>query len=137
MSTIASRRLVRAVPAGVAALAAYNLAIGLYMLVAPRSFFDTVGPFGRYNSHYVVDASTWQLAFGIALVVAVRQATWRVPLLAFAVVQFALHTINHIADAGDADPRWVGVFDAVSLGVTTIVLAALLGAARRSEGRRA
>ncbi len=137
MSTIASPRLVRAVPAGVAALAAYNLAIGLYMLLAPRSFFDTIGPFGPYNAHYVLDTSTWQLAFGIALVLAVRQASWRVPLLAFAVVQFALHAVNHVADAGEADPQWVGVFDAVSLSVTTVLLAGLLAAARRAEaGRR-
>jgi uncharacterized membrane protein len=136
MSTIASPRLVRAVPAGVAALAAYNLAIGLYMLVAPRSFFETVGPFGAYNPHYVLDTSTWQLAFGVALVVAVRQASWRVPLLAFAVVQFALHAVNHIADAGEADPRWVGVFDAVALSITTVLLAGLLGAARQAEGGR-
>ena len=136
MSTTTQPLAIRAVPAGVAALAAYELVLGLWMLVAPRSFYDAVGPFGPYNSHYVRDTSTWQLAFGVALAVAVRQASWRVPLLTFAVVQFALHAVNHVVDAGEADPGWVGVFDAVSLSLATVVLVVLLAAARRHEQER-
>ena len=131
MSTTAVPLHVRAVPAGVAALAAYELAFGLWMLLAPRSFYDTVGPFGPYNSHYVLDTATWQLAFGVALAVAVRRAAWRAPLLFFAVVQFGLHALNHIVDAGEADPRWVGVFDAASLSLTTVLLAGLYAGAQR------
>jgi hypothetical protein len=136
MSTTTSSFALRAVPVCVAALAAYELAFGLWMLVAPRSFYDAVGPFGTYNAHYVVDTSTWQLAFGVVLAVAVLRASWRVPLLAFAVVQFALHAINHVVDAGEADPGWVGVFDAVSLSLTTAVLVVLLTGARRQEAVR-
>ena len=136
MSTTTQPLAIRAVPAGVAALAAYELVLGLWMLVAPRSFYDAVGPFGPYNDHYVRDTATWQLAFGVALAIAVRQASWRVPLLAFAVVQFALHAVNHVVDAGEADPGWVGVFDAVSLSVATVMLAGLLTAARRNEEER-
>ena len=132
MATTAQPLHVRAVPAGVAALAVYELAFGLWMLLAPRSFYDAVGPFGPYNRHYVLDTATWQLAFGVALAVAVRRPSWRAPLLGFAVVQFGLHALNHIADAGEADPAWVGVFDAVSLTVTTVLLAGLyVGAQRR------
>ena len=132
MSTTAQPLHVRAVPAGVAALAAYELVLGLWMLLAPRSFYDAIGPFGAYNRHYVLDTSTWQLAFGVALAVAVRRPSWRVPLLGFAVLQFGLHALNHIADIGDADPEWVGVFDAVALGLTTVLLAGLyVGAQRR------
>jgi len=136
MSTAAQPLSLRVVPAGVAALAAYQLALGLWMALAPRSFYDAVGPFGTYNAHYVVDTSTWQLAFGVALAVAVRQTSWRVPLLAFAVVQFALHAINHVVDVGEADPGWIGVFDAVSLSVATVVLVVLLTVARGHEERR-
>jgi hypothetical protein len=131
MSTAAVPLHVRAVPAGVAALAAYELALGLWMLFAPRSFYDVVGPFGTYNRHYVLDTATWQLAFGAVLAVAVRRPSWRAPLLAFAVVQFGLHALNHIADAGEADPGWVGVFDAVALSVTTVLLAGLYAGAQR------
>src|SRR4051794_28992560 len=120
MPTTASPLYVRALPAGVAALAATNLVLGLWMVLAPRSFYDAIGPFGPFNAHYVRDVSTWQLAFGGALAVAVRRPSWRAPLLGFAVLQFGLHTLNHVVDIGDADPRWVGVFDAVTLGVTTV-----------------
>ena len=61
MATTAQPLHVRAVPAGVAALAAYELAFGLWMLLAPRSFYDAVGPFGPYNRHYVLDTSTGRL----------------------------------------------------------------------------
>src|SRR5688572_17042611 len=137
MSPIAPPLHVRAVPAGVAALAAYELVLGLWMLLAPRSFYDTIGPFGPYNRHYVLDTSTWQLAFGGALAVAVRRPSWRVPLLGFAVAQFGLHALNHIADIGEADPRWVGVFDAVALSLSAVLLAGLfVGAQRREEEGR-
>src|SRR5215210_6347038 len=125
----------RVVPAGVAALAAGQLGLGLWMLVGPRSFYDALGPFGPFNEHYVLDVCTWYLALGIALAVAVRLASWRVPLLVFATVQYALHTLNHVVDAGEADPGWVGVFDAVSLGVTALLLAGLLLAAHQPEPR--
>ena len=121
-----------AVTAGVASLAATVLGLGLWMLLAPRSFYDAVGPFGAYNPHYVLDTSTWQLAFGVALAVAVRQASWRVPLLAFALAQFALHTVNHVVDAGEADPTWVGTFDAVTLGLGAVLLLGLLRSAHEA-----
>lgn len=119
-----------AVTAGVASLAATMLGLGLWMLLAPRSFYDALGPFGPFNDHYVRDVSTWHLAFGGALAVAVRRPSWRVPLLAFAAAQFALHAVNHVADAGEADPTWIGTFDAVSLGLGAILLLGLLRGAR-------
>jgi hypothetical protein len=136
MSTTAQPLHVRAVPAGVAALAVTQLILGLWMVLASRSFYDAIGPFGVYNAHYVRDVSTWQVAFGLALAVAVRRPSWRAPLLGFAVLQFGLHAINHVVDAGDADPGWVGVFDAVVLGLTAVLLAGLFrGALEREEER--
>jgi hypothetical protein len=38
-------------------------------------------------------------------------------------VQFALHTINHLADIGAAHPGWLGPADFVSLAVGTAVVA--------------
>jgi hypothetical protein len=137
MSTTGQPLYVRAVPAGVAALAVTNLVLGLWMAFSPRSFYDAIGPFGPYNDHYVRDVSTWQIAFGVALAVAVRRPSWRAPLLGFAVLQFGLHTLNHVIDIGDADPGWVGVFDAVVLGLTTVLLAGLFRGALESEDTRA
>ncbi|HEX3318842.1 MAG TPA: hypothetical protein VHR88_12525, partial [Solirubrobacteraceae bacterium] len=52
-------------------LAAYELVLGLWMLVAPRSFFDQIAAFGAYPPHFIRDTSTYQLALGATLAVAV------------------------------------------------------------------
>ena len=136
MSTTAQPLAIRAVPAGVAALAATSSSSGSGCSSAPRSFYE---PSGRSaptttttsatrDAGSSPSASPWPSPCG--------SASWRVPLLTFAVVQFALHAVNHVVDAGEADPGWVGVFDAVSLSLATVVLVVLLAAARRHEQER-
>jgi hypothetical protein len=126
----------RAVPVGVGVLGAYQMLQGLLMAVAPATFYDRIGPFGPLNEHYVRDAATWSLANGAALLLAVSRPSWRVPLLFFGVVEFALHLVNHIIDVGAADPAWVGVFDAVALAILGAAIAVLLYAARADEAGR-
>jgi hypothetical protein len=126
-------RLRGAVVPGVVALGATSLALGAWQALAPRSFYDALGPFGPFNDHFVRDYATWSLAYGIALLVAVRRPSWRVPLLALGLAQFGLHTLNHVADAGEADPGWVGVFDVLTLGATALLLVGLLVAADAEE----
>lgn len=121
--------MARIVPIVLIALGAYQLAQGAWMALDPRSFYDAIGPFGPYNAHYLRDAATWSLALGVVLMIATWRPSWRVPALAFAALEFALHTVNHIADVGEAHTTGIGVFDAVSLGVLTAVLVALLLAA--------
>ena len=113
----AAGRRERAVRAGVAYLAALSLALGVWMTVAPASFHDALGPFGPDNDHYLRDMATWQLAFGGALLAAVWRPSWRRPLIAVGAAQALLHTVNHVADAGEADPGWVGAFDVVTLAL--------------------
>ena len=55
------------------ALAAYHLALGLLMVVAPKVFFEQIGPFGVRNDHYIRDVATFYLAFGAGLALAVRR----------------------------------------------------------------
>lgn len=92
-------------------LAAYHLALGLFMVLAPGPFFDNVGPFGERNDHYLRDNATINLAFAVALFVAARRASWRIPVLAVVALQYGFHLINHILDG------WVGPFDAISLAL--------------------
>jgi hypothetical protein len=119
-------------------LGLYHLALGLFMVVAPGAFFDEVGPFGGRNDHYVRDVSTFYLALGAVLLLAVGRPGWRVPILAYATIQYGLHALNHLADVGEADPSWLGPADLVSLALLTALLAWLLAAAARSgrEARR-
>ena len=60
------------------------------------------------------------------LLVALRRPSWAVPLITLGLVQMALHTLNHVLDAGEADPSWVGPFDAVALGLTAVGLVLVL-----------
>jgi hypothetical protein len=113
-------------------LGAYHVALGLWQAVDPGGFFDALGPFGAANDHYVRDVASWTLALGATLLVAASRPAWRVPMLAFAALQYGLHALNHLLDIGDADPGWVGVFDFVALSAGTALLAALA----RREARR-
>lgn len=101
---------------------AYHLILGLAMAFAPRAFFDGIAAYGPYNDHYVRDVATFYLALGAVLLVALRRASWRVPLLAFATVQYALHVLNHLWDVADADPGWLGPANVVSLALIGVVL---------------
>ncbi len=127
----ASPRGVDLVVAGLIAFGVYHLALGLFMVVAPGSFFTEIGPFGAQNDHYIRDTATFNFAFGVGLLAAVRRPSWRVPVLAVVLIQFVLHAVNHLVDIGEAEPESVGVVDFVALLVGAALLAGLLVAARR------
>ncbi len=111
------------VTVGVAVFAVYHLALGLFMAIAPHAFFTAIGPFGARNDHYVRDVATYNLALGAGFAVAIGRASWRVPVLAIATIQFALHSVNHLIDIGKAHPTWTGYFDFFSLAAATALLA--------------
>jgi hypothetical protein len=136
MSSSAPSLAARAVVPGIAGLAAFSLGLGTWQVLAPRSFYDALGPFGPLNDHYVRDYAAWSLAYGAALLVALRRPSWRAPLLALGLLQFALHTVNHLVDAGDADPVWVGVLDVVLLALTAGGLVLLVRASAARDGAR-
>ena len=124
--------------AGIVLLAAYDLALAVFMAASPRSFFTTVGPFGARNDHYIRDTATFSAAIGVGLLIALRRPSWRVPMLAISTVQFALHSINHLVDIERAHPAWNGYFDFFSLAVATILLGWVLrlALARPDAGAR-
>ena len=105
------------------AFATAQLVLGLLLWAAPGFFHDEIGPFGPRNDHYMGDVATWYLALGAATLVAVRRESWRVPVLALALIQYALHSLNHLIDIGESDPRWIGPADFASLTLTTVLLA--------------
>jgi len=123
------------VGAGLLALGAGQLALGAWQILSPGTFYDVVAGFGARNDHDLRDVATFYLALGVAMLVATRRRSWRVPVLALAAVQYGLHAVNHLVDVGDADPGWVGPADLVSLALVGAVLAWLLRAAWRAEAR--
>jgi hypothetical protein len=118
---------------GLIVLAVSQLALALWMVTDPGGFFDQVGGFGSQNDHYIRDAATWNAALAVAAAVAVQLPAWRLPVLVFAAVQFTLHAINHIADAGDAVGSTDGAFDAVSLAIGALLLGGLAWLAARER----
>ena len=111
----------------------YSVFLGLFMVVAPGTFFDTVGSFGARNDHYIFDNATFEIPQGLLLLAATRRVSWRVPALAFATLHWALHSISHVVDphhgAGDA----IGWLEAGGLVATTVILALALRAAVAAE----
>lgn len=114
----------------IAALGAYHLGLGVLMVLAPRTFYDEIAAFPPYNDHFIRDISTFYLAMGAVLLVAAVRRAWQVPLLVLALVQYALHVVNHAWDVSDTEPGWMGPVNLVSLLVVTAALWFLLRRAR-------
>ena len=112
----------RLAPALLGVLGVTEVLLGLWMVLAPRSFFDGIGGFGAYNPHYMRDVATFELAIGVVALLAIRRPSWWPATLAVAAIQFGLHAINHIVDVGQADDRAAGIFDAASLTAVALLL---------------
>ena len=113
------------------AFAAVQIVIGLLLWLAPGFFFEQIGPYGPRNDHYMADTATWYLASGAALCVAAGRPAWRVPVLFLVAVQYALHSLNHLLDVGEAGPAWLGPANLVSLALATVLLVWMLREAAR------
>jgi len=127
----------RLLRAGLIALGMYQLALGLFMVLAPGTFFTELGPFGPRNDHYIRDNASWELALAAVALAAVAWRSWRVPVLALAAVHYALHAINHLVDVDEATPAWVGVADLVLLAVGAGLLVVLWRRAGNQESMAA
>jgi hypothetical protein len=105
--------------------AVYHLVLGAFMFFAPHAFYDTLGKFPPENHHYIKDASTFYIAMGVVLFIAVRRRSWRVPVLVFTTLEYAIHSVNHLIDVNKAATDFKGWFAFFTLSLLTIVLAAL------------
>jgi len=47
-------------------------------------------------------------------------------VLTLALVQYGLHSVNHLIDIGDSHPGWLGPANFVSLLLTTVLLGWML-----------
>jgi hypothetical protein len=107
-----------------------QLVLGALLWLTPGFFFEEIGPYGTRNDHYMGDLATWYLALGAVALVAVRHASWRLPVLVLAFVQYALHSVNHLIDVGEADPEWLGPANLVSLVLACVLLGLMVRAER-------
>ena len=119
------------------ALGAAQLGLGSWMALTPASFYARLAPFGVRNEHLLRDLSTVSLTLGVAALLAAARPTWRVPVLAITLIQFTLHTLNHLLDIGQAEPGWLGPTNALVLALATAALALTLHALRQPAAPRA
>jgi hypothetical protein len=121
------------VGAGLLAFGIYQVALGLFMVVAPGTFFDELAAFGTRNDHYIQDLATFELPLGVLFLVAALRVNWRIPALVFGVLHWALHAVSHLLDIGEADPEWLGPFDFIAITIGTALLGWLLWRALGDE----
>jgi hypothetical protein len=120
----------RVVPLGIALLALVELVTAVWITVAPHSFFDDIGAFGAYNSHYVGDVAAFQAGLGAALAVSLAVPALRAGALAASLATTGFHALNHWIDVNDAHPgSTAGLGDAVALTVLFVFTAMLTRAA--------
>jgi hypothetical protein len=114
-------------------LGAFHILEGLYMLLAPASFYSRIGTYGVENTHYVGDVGSFVVAFGVALVLAVGRPSWRTPVLAVGALWYAFHAANHLFDIGEARSTARGVIDTLLLALGAALLAWLANVAQRER----
>jgi len=112
-----------------------NAAAGALALLAPHTFFDQVGSYGVENSHYVGDLGAFVLAYGVAVLVAMRLPSWRVPVLWLGALWYGLHAINHAFDTGEARSAARGWLDTAYIGLGAVLLGYLARASARLAGK--
>ena len=114
-------------------LGVLHLLEGLYMLLAPGSFYSRIGTYGAENTHYVGDVGSFVVAIGIALLLAAGRPAWRTPVLSVAALWYAVHALNHLFDIGEARSTARGVIDTVLLTLGALLLGWLANVAGRER----
>jgi hypothetical protein len=128
MTTTPTRARVGYVEVALVVFGVYSVLVGLFMLVAPGTFFDTLGNFGARNDHYIFDNASFEFPLGLMMLAAVKWPSWRVPTLAFAALHWGLHALSHIVDPHHGAGELIGWLEAGGLVVTTALLAMALRA---------
>jgi hypothetical protein len=113
----------------------FNVALGLFQLFDPGSFFEEIGRYGAENNHYVGDVGAFTLAAGLVLLLAARYPAWRVPVLTLTAIWYGLHAINHALDVDEARTEARGWLDTGLIALGAAVSGYLAWAASRPRAR--
>ena len=124
----------RYLPAVCVALGLAWLVPALWIVIAPHSFFDHIGPFGSYNPHYLGDAAAFQAGIAVPLIAAAWIEPLRAGALAVGLAAVSFHAINHWIDVNNANGTSnADVTDAILLTLLALLTIAPLQAALRKE----
>jgi hypothetical protein len=116
-------------------IGASQIALALWQVVSPGTFFQAIADFGDQNQHYIRDNAAFPFAVGVGLLLAVSRPAWRVPVLVVTAVWYLAHAVNHLVDIGEADPSWIGPFDFGALLLSGLLFAGLAVRANAARAR--
>ena len=101
----------------------FTLGLGIWALIAPASFYESIAGFPPYNEHFLHDAGAFQVGLGATLLLALRYRDALVVALGGFTVGAVAHAAAHVVDR-DLGGR---ATDPLSLSIIALVaLAALL-----------
>ena len=107
-----------------------TLGLGIWALVAPASFYESIAAFPPYNEHFLHDLGAFQIGLGATLLLALRFRDALVVALggytAGAVAHAAAHVVDRELGGRPSDPLSLSV-------IALVALAALLLHASRKE----
>ena len=100
------------------------LALGVWAMIDPRSFFAALATFEPYNQHFLQDVGAFQIGLGVVLLLAavpVRADGLTVALVGVG-VGAAFHAVSHVVgrDLGGTPERDIPAF----AGMAVLLLAA-------------
>ncbi len=95
------------------------VALGVWAMVDPQSFFEALARFEPYNQHFLQDIGAFQVGLGVVLLLAglsVRPDGLTVALVGVGTAA-ALHAISHIVgrDLGGTPERDIPAFAAMAI----------------------
>ncbi len=95
------------------------IAVGVWAMVDPRSFFEALATFEPYNQHFLQDVGAFQIGLGVVLLLAgvpLRADGLTVALVGVG-VGAALHTVSHVVgrDLGGTPARDIPLFAATAV----------------------
>ncbi len=97
------------VPAVLLVAGITQLVSGAWLFVSPGSFYDVIATYPPENDHFLKDIGSWNVALGLAAVIAARTPPWQTGMLGVLAVQYALHAVSHAIDVDQAEPESSGV----------------------------
>lgn len=95
------------------------IALGMWAMVDPRSFFEALATFEPYNQHFLQDVGAFQIGLGVVLLLAgvpLRADGLTVALVGVG-VGAALHNMSHVVgrDLGGTPERDIPLFAATAV----------------------
>jgi hypothetical protein len=76
----------------------FSLVIGLWAMIAPQSFYDSIAIFPPFHQHFLHDVGAFQFGMGLVLLLALRWSDALTVALVASAITSVLHLASHLID---------------------------------------